>query len=456
MSDYETLRLKQVARFGELMPEYIQHLSWPRERIEHQQTAGLRRIVGVAQEKSAWHRARLGHVDVATLMRADLQSLPVMTKGDLMSNWDQIVTDPRLTLDRVNRHLETITTDTYLFDEYHAVASGGSSGVRGVFVWGFDAWAMGGAAGIRWGARRAMANPQSAVQSPVMATVGASAPTHMSSAGAKTFAPPFPSHRFPVTMPMREIVAGLNAVQPTQLMGYASALYELAREALRGTLRITPATVAPDGEPLLPEMRKAMEQAWGAPVGCFYGTSEGMFTGVSCFQGAGMHLSEDLLIIEPVDAQGRPMEAGETSAKIYMTNLFNTALPLIRYEITDQLRVLQERCPCGSEFQRVDDIEGRLDHVFSYAGDVVIHPHVFRSPLSREPEIIEYQVRQTPRGAAVAVRTSGDIDLEALRTTIAAHVSEAGLDGAEITIREVSAIERTSAGKLTRFVPLSP
>ena len=45
-----------------------------------------------------------------------------MTKDDLMARWDKIVTDPRLTLELVNDHLQTITTDTYLFDEVHAVA----------------------------------------------------------------------------------------------------------------------------------------------------------------------------------------------------------------------------------------------------------------------------------------------------------------------------------------------
>jgi hypothetical protein len=118
---------------------------------------------------------------------------------------------------------------------------------------------------------------------------------------------------------------GLNAAQPTQLRGYASSLYELARKALDGDLRIQPTTVAPDGEPLLPEMRDAMERAWGVPVGGTYGTSEGCMTATSCFAAEGMHLSEDLVIVD-VDEWGRAVEAGRTAAKIYLTNLFNEAL----------------------------------------------------------------------------------------------------------------------------------
>ena len=65
-----------------------------------------------------------------------------MTKSDLMAHFDEIVADPRVTLDFVNAHLAGLTSDAYFLDEFHALASGGSSGMRGVFVWGWDAWAV--------------------------------------------------------------------------------------------------------------------------------------------------------------------------------------------------------------------------------------------------------------------------------------------------------------------------
>jgi len=456
MADYETIRQQHLARFIELTPEYLQHVSWPREHIERERTDALRRIVRLACEKSPWHRERLGAVDVESLTAADLSSLPVMTKDDLMAHWDAIVTDRRLTLDLVNHHLEAISSDTYLFDAYHAVASGGSSGRRGVFVWDWDAWAIGFAAVVRWGIRFDMSNPAATPGPLVVASVAAEGPTHMSSTWGATFSSPATAavHSFPVTMPISQIVAGLNDLQPFRLVGYSSVLFELAHEALRGSLRIRPATVVAGAEPLLPAMRSAMERAWGAPVGNAWGTSEGGPTGVSCFGGAGMHLSDDLLVIEPVGDDGRPVGAGETSAKIYLTNLFNTALPLIRYEITDEVTVLAEPCPCGSAFARVADVQGRLDDVFRYAGGIAIHPHVFRSPLSREPGLIEYQVRQTPRGATIAIRTADEVNVEALRAAIAAHVARAGLRDPDIAVVRVAAIERTAIGKLKRFVPI--
>lgn len=457
MANYEDVRLKHLNRFGELLPELMLRVEWSRERIEQEQTDSLRRLIGLACERSPWHRERLRRFPRETLTAGDVASLPTMTKDDLMANWNEIVTDPRLTLDLADQHLLAITSDAYLFDTYHVIASGGSSGRRGVFVWDWDGWASAFASGVRWSVRHAMRDPVAGSRQPVIAVVGAAAPTHMSSAMPQTFATPFPpTHRFPVTTPMNQIVAGLSAIQPTQLRGYASALYELARAALDGELRIQPTTVAPDGEPLLPEMRAAMERAWGAPVGGTYGTSEGCVTAAACFAAEGMHLSEDLLIVEPVDGEGRAVEAGRTASKIFLTNLCNTALPLIRYEITDEVRVLPVPCPCGSAFKRVDDIQGRLDNVFTYEGGGVVHPHVFRSPLSRVAAIVEYQVRQTTRGASIAIRATSDVDVRSLTATIAEHLARAGVGHPDVHIERAPAVERTSAGKLMRFVPLAP
>jgi phenylacetate-CoA ligase len=455
VADYDDLRSRHSARYGELFGVLTERLSWSRDQIEQHQTEELRVLVTLARARSPWHRDRLADVDVEALTRDDLDQLPVMTKRDLMANWDEIVTDPRLNLALAERHVQSIETDAYLLDEFHVVASGGSSGVRGVFAWGWDAWAAAMASTVRWAFGFAMKHPETMTRPPVVAMIAADAPTHMSSALPQTFRTPGVTvHRLPVTMPMKEIVASLNDLQPTRLGGYASALYELALEARAGRLQISPFTVVPDGEPLLAEMRGVLEQAWGAPVGSLYGTSEGCTTGSSCLMGPGMHLTDDLLLIEPVDSDGRPVAPGKLSTKILLTNLYNPTLPLIRYEITDQLRVVDEPCPCGCEFTRIDDVQGRLDHTFTYEGNVVIHPHVFRSPLSRHPQVIEYQVRQTERGAEIDVRLDGSVDILALSREIAHHLTGAGVARPEVSVSAVAAIERTPAGKHRRFVQL--
>jgi phenylacetate-CoA ligase len=455
MAEYETLRQKHIEHMMGLSPEHLQRITWPADRLREEREDRLRHLVRVAKERSPWHRERLAHIDPGRLGEGDLEQIPAMTKDDLMAHWDDIVTDPRLTLDLMESHLDSLTTDAYFLDEYHVVASGGSSGRRGLFVWGWEAWSLWYLAIARWMLWDRLNDPELTTAPPVAAAVAAQVATHMSYAGAQTFSSPLaPVHRFPVTLSTEQIVAGLNQVQPTILIGYPSALYQLTYEARAGDLRISPKRVVASAEPLLPEIRAALEETWNAPVGNNWGMSEGGTTGNSCGKGSGMHLTDDLVTIEPVDEKGRPVEAGVRSAKIYLTNLFNHTLPLIRYEITDEVTLLDEPCPCGSEHRRVADIQGRLDDCFVYAAGLTVHPLIFRSSLGHERNIVEYQVRQTDNGAAIAVRCLGEVDMTGLRRKIVDELAELGLKDPEVSITPVERFERTGMGKLKRFIPL--
>ena len=377
-----------------------------------------------------------------------------MTKDDLMANFDEIVTDDRLRLDVVEDHLDSLTGDAYLFDRYHAVASGGSTGrrasssttgTRGRPSTGAPCATRCGCSAPRpIGRRHRLA----------LLAVAADHATHVSSAIPQTFAnSELEIQRFPVTLPLDEIVDGLNACQPALLVGYPSVLYGLANEARPGRLRIARPGSTCFAEPLLPEIRAALEETWNVPVINLYGASE--FGGTaSCGLGPWLHLSDDLVIIEPVDAAGRPVAPGVCSDKIYVTNLFNYTMPFIRYEVTDQLQFLDRACPCGSAHQRIADPQGRQDDCFRY-GDLTVNAHVFRSVLSRQRNVVEYQVRQTAAGADVAVRCIGPVDCVEVATQITRDLKALGLDSPEITVVPVEDLERiASSGKLKRFIPL--
>ena len=156
-----------------LVPEHLERMSWSRDRILEERERGLRGLLQVAVERSAWHRERLAGVDPERIREQDLARLPVMTKDDLMANWDAIVTDPRLSLALVEEHLEGVTDDAYLLDHYHAVASGGSSGRRGVFIYGWEAWALGYLGFVRMGLWERVVDPQLAGVPVLVATVAA-------------------------------------------------------------------------------------------------------------------------------------------------------------------------------------------------------------------------------------------------------------------------------------------
>lgn len=452
MGRHETLRGRHLADMTALTPSLVARLDWSSERLAEHRAAQLRELLRVAVDRSPWHRRRLAGVDVNRITEAEIGDLPVMTKDDLMTHFDEIVTDPRLRLADVEAHLDGLTgTETYLLDAYHAVASSGSSGRRGVFVWGWDAWSTAYAAMLRHELRSWMGE----VTGPVtMASVAAGKPTHASRAVFQTFSgPELVVRGFSIASPVAEIVAGLNEMQPTVLGGYPTGLVALAREAMAGNLRIAPRRIVCYAEPLLPEMRELVEQAWTATVGNWWCASEAFPLAVGCGSSPAMHLSDDLVLVEPVDAGGRPVPAGTRSAKVYLTNLYNPTLPLIRYEITDEVTMLDGTCPCGSAHRLVADVEGRLDDGFDYGG-AAVHPHVIRSPLSRTRQVLEYQVRQTRGGVEILVRTDGPVDLEPLRRDISQSLVGVGAPG-HVAIVEVPTIDRHTTGKFRRFVPLS-
>ena len=442
-----------------LLPQFAEHferVGWSAERLRDERTARLRDLVRIAVERSPWHRARLGDVNPATLDEDTLRELPVMSKQDLMGSFDEIVTNPAVRLADVNTHIASLDSDAYFLGELHAVASGGSSGVRGVFVWGWDAWATVQLTALRRSLLDRISDPELASRPPVAMIVAAENATHFTSALAETFATgAVETHRFWVGTPIEQILTGLNGVAGDNLATYPSMLARLVGEARSGRLTIEPRRILTMAEPLLPETRKAAEDTWHAPVANMWGTSEAGVTAIGCFKGPGMHLTDDLLIIEPVDADGHPVPAGVRSHKVYVTNLFNPLMPLIRYEISDEVTLLDEPCACGSVHRRIADIEGRNDDTFVYGEGVSVHPHLFRSILGREPAISEYQVQQTRAGAEIIVCAEGPFDVEGLNRELQEALARSGCPEPAVTVTVVESIPRLAAGKLKRFVVLS-
>lgn len=453
--DYEVDRQAHMEALGQIAFGAIDTVTWPIERLHAVRDRRLRAVLRTARERSPWHARRLRDVDVETITGDDLSAIPTMTKEDLMAHWDEIVIDRRLTLDLATRHLAHLTEHgpAYLLDEYHVVATGGSTGV---FVWDWDGWLQAATNTMRhvfWLIRN-RARP--VVGDVRVASLFAEHAIHMSESMRRTFEPADRGLALPVTMALRDMVAGLNEYQPTSIVGYPSVLHQLAHEALAGRLRIDPIVVTGGSEPFTEEAQATCRQAWDALVLNPYGTSENWLIGVSYPGTEGIHLVEDVAVYEPVDPANRPVPVGRTAAKVLITNVINHVMPLLRYELTDEVTFLDEPNPDPWPGRRIANVQGRTDDLFTYPGNVAVHPYVFWSALGRDPLITEYQVRQTARGADISVRLAGEVSLPKARKKIIAGLDRLGLPDAQVTITAVDSIPRqANSGKLRRFVPLA-
>jgi phenylacetate-coenzyme A ligase PaaK-like adenylate-forming protein len=111
---------------------------------------------------------------------------------------------------------------------------------------------------------------------------------------------------FSVLDPLPKLIAQLNAFQPAMLGTYASALAALTEEQEAGRLRISPLVITSGGELLTPAVQRRAEEAFGCLVNQTYGASEAIPLALPCRYGR-LHLNSDWFVVEPIDAEGRPL-----------------------------------------------------------------------------------------------------------------------------------------------------
>src|SRR5262249_17259288 len=99
ITDIDLLRTRVSGAVGRHMPEHIARLGWDAGRLAAHQRDRLRALLARAIADSPFHARRLRGVDPDRFELSDLARLPVMTKADMMENFDAATTDRRLSPD---------------------------------------------------------------------------------------------------------------------------------------------------------------------------------------------------------------------------------------------------------------------------------------------------------------------------------------------------------------------
>ena len=223
----------------------------------------------------------------------------------------------------------------------------------------------------------------------------------------------------------------------------------LAAEQQAGRLTIRPQSVVSASEVLSATAAQEMEDAWGSAPFDVYAATETAGVASPC-RYRNRHLYEDLLIVEPVDASGSPVPPGTVAAKLLVTVLFSRTIPLIRYEMTDQLSLDGRECPCGRRFMRASGVEGRLEdvlHLPGPSGKAEIHPNVFHRILD-SAGTTGWQVKQGPHGLTVLLAgLPSGTDTRPLGGLIGQALGQAGAGETPVRLELVEEIPRTALGK---------
>jgi phenylacetate-coenzyme A ligase PaaK-like adenylate-forming protein len=426
--------------------EQRHHERWSREQVLNYQAEALARLRVHAYAASPFYQ----HFHKG-LENAPLQELPVLTKAMMMENFDDLVTDRAIRLADVEQHMTTLRGDERFLGRYWVNATSGSTGRQGLFLYDHAEWMKALASVIRvyeW-----LEGPSNIPPRASRVSIVSPTPWHMSRRASETLKVWWqPQYRLFANDPVEKMVQSLNAWQPKILGGYPSVARMLANEQLAGRLRISPSYIFTGAEVLTEETRRRIEEAWGkGRVFDIYGTTESGMLAAECVHHTGLHLFEDKVIFEPVDKDNRPVPPGEYSDKLLMTVLNSRTQPLIRYELSDSVRISTKQCPCGRPFNLIDGIQGRMEDILHFSGkaggDVEINPVVFDQVMDRVPAG-EWQVVQEADGLNILLTgaAKGFSDEQLISELKKALEAEDAVVP-PIRVEHVSAIPRSATGK---------
>ena len=244
--------------------------------------------------------------------------------------------------------------------------------------------------------------------------------------------------------PLETIIERLNDWQPEVLIAYASMMRILAHEQLAGRLQVAPRAVMTSSEVLTEETRRRIVQAWGERLFNQYAATECGSLAAECDHHRGMHLMEDLVIVEVVDENNHPVPPGVYGDKLLITVLFNRTQPLIRYELSDSVRLSSDRCPSGHPFRLVDAIQGRVEEVLSFQGVVgaVVHvqPLVFSRIMDTLPVSGWQVVQEADRLRVLLSGVRGPFADEALAESLRRALIEQGATLPHVEVQRVTTI----------------
>ena len=376
------------------------------EAVRAIQERRLRRLLRVASARSPFYRELYRGID---LRNCRLEDLPTTTKAVLMEQFDRVVCDPEIRRADLERFLDQPENEGRLFlGKYIASHTSGSQGQPMLIVQHRSLSKLLFSLQVSRGNNRGISPAEIARRfaDPARMAIVTLKRGFYPSAAVFEFMPrevrPFLDILW-LSQTDPEVVEALNAYRPTILTAYAGVLEELALAAEGGRLRIGESLtqIVSNSEALTDRAKRRIEGAFGLHVMNNYATGECTFLSNGCPTDGGAHLNADWSILEVVDSLERPVEPGTPGSKVLVTNLANTALPFIRYEVGDVVTMATAPCRCGSLLPRVERIEGRSADTFwinaEGGGYRQLISSVFKNAFDYTREVREWRATQVDR-----------------------------------------------------------
>lgn len=339
-----------------LPPEQIAALQWERlqKLLEHCYR-------DVPYYRRQWTELGITPADIRSL--DDYAKLPVLTKADIRSNFDQLKA-------------------ASLRDNLYYKATGGSTGEpmrfgytresndrRIAVMWRGYEWAgsrMGRRTLYLWGGAVGDPSPKQLRKDHLYNSLFGRRMLdsfHMSEAN------------------IAEYADAIDRYRPEVIVGYVGPLVRLSQWLLATGRKIwQPQSIIGAAEALHEFQRQIIEQAFGCPAFNTYGCREFMLIAAECEKRDGLHVNADHLLVELRPLAGAQAEAD--TGEVVITDLFNYGMPFIRYVNGDMATASTQRCSCGRGLPMLARIDGRkLDAIRTPDGHILpgeFFPHMLK------------------------------------------------------------------------------
>jgi len=207
-----------------------------------------------------------------------------------------------------------------------------------------------------------------------------------------------PAHAFSMALDTATQARLLAEIDPHYLLTYPNNLGDLLRQFAAGGQRLSRLRqVRTIGETVTPELRIAVERELGVGIVDSYSSQELGVIAIQCPVSGDYHVMAENLLVEVLDAQGRPCAPGE-SGEVVVTDLHNFATPLVRYAIGDHAEV-GAPCACGRTLPVLRRILGRSRNLVVYPDGTRRWPRVGFGRYREIAPVIQYQLVQKSRSA---------------------------------------------------------
>ena len=133
---------------------------------------------------------------------------------------------------------------------------------------------------------------------------------------------------------------------------------------------------------------KKISEAWNIQLYSTYASTEMQTAFTECEAGKGGHLQPDLVIVELLDAEDKPVSPGE-AGEVTITTLGVEGMPLLRYKTGDLCIAQWEPCSCGRNTLRLSPVIGRKNQMIKFKGTTLFAPALF-DLLTGMEDITEY------------------------------------------------------------------